>query len=93
MEILICKLKSGLEIIGKKHEENETSITLRDPLQVMMAQTQRGLGTSMMPIAMLAKDDRINEYINLKYDDCLMVYIPMDEIVAGYTERTSGIIL
>jgi hypothetical protein len=45
-------------------------------------------GLQMVPWLMLSKEDEVT----IKNDKIVMIYEPRDELVAGYRERTSGIV-
>ena len=59
MNIKYLKLVTGEEIVTEYIDEGESQVTLKNPLGILMSQTEKGFNIQLVPYGSMAADEEI----------------------------------
>ena len=59
MNIKYLKLVTGEELVTDYKDEGESTVTLKNPLGILMSQTEKGFNIQLVPYGSMAKDETI----------------------------------
>lgn len=88
-EILLLRLVTGEELMGKLEEENAIHYKIKKPALVVVGQNQEGKLVFDLQPPMYSMD--INKSVEIMKTGVLMATYPRDDMKNGYIKGTSGI--
>jgi hypothetical protein len=89
MNIKILKLITGEEIIGEVTLEDETLITLKNPLAIVIRPSQDGFTFGFMPWCSLIEGERL---VSIGLSNVVTMGNPTDEVKNTYSSMFGGIV-
>lgn len=89
MNIKILKLITGEEIIGEVAFEDETLITLKNPLAIVIRPSQDGFTFGFMPWCSLIEGERL---VSIGLSNVVTMGNPTDEVKNTYSSMFGGIV-
>ena len=68
MNIRYLKLVTGEELITEYNDEGESTVTLKNPLGILMSQTEKGFNIQLVPYGSMAdKEEIMVNYKNIVF--------------------------
>lgn len=89
MNIKILKLITGEEIIGEVALEDETLITLKNPIAIVIRPSQDGFTFGFMPWCSLIEGERL---VSIGLSNVVTMGNPTDEVKNTYSSMFGGIV-
>lgn len=88
--VRVFKLSTGEELIGRVVSDDDTTLTMEKPRIIAVHPVKNALQVSLVPYAASNPDCTISIKQSAIAGE---VTNPSDEIITGYLEQTSGILL
>lgn len=89
MNIKILKLITGEEIIGEITTEEDSLVTLKNPLAIVIRPSQEGFTFGFMPWCSLMDGERL---VSIGLSNIITMGNPTDEVRNAYSSMFGGIV-
>ena len=88
MSIKYLKLVTGEELVTNYKDDGESTVTLNNPLGILMSQSEKGFNIQLVPYGSMAKD----ETILVNHKNIVFTAEPEDKLRNQYESITGQVI-
>jgi hypothetical protein len=88
MNIKYLKLVTGEELVTDYKDEGGTTVTMKNPLGILMSQSEKGFNIQLVPYGSMAKD----ETIIVNHKNIVFTAEPEDKLRNQYESITGQVI-